>query len=157
MIKPKSFKTHVERFAGTGTWTYASIPFDIEKEFGEKGQIRVKGTINGQTIEAALMPQGNRQHFIILNKEIRDKTGIKVGDTIDVMLIKDDKPKEIIIAEDFMVFLKKNKTAFEYFDSLAPSHKKEYVNWVGEAKKKETRKNRIIKAIEKLSAKQKLR
>lgn len=42
----------------------------------------------------------------------------------------------------------------DYFESLAYSHRKEYIRWIEEAKKTETRTNRITKSIEKLSAKE---
>ena len=41
-----------------------------------------------------------------------------------------------------------------YFESLAYSHRKEYVMWITEAKKEETRIKRINQAIEKLASKQ---
>jgi len=147
----KSFKTKVERFPGAGTWTYATVPFDCGKEFGTKGRISVIGKINGQDIEAALMPHGTGQHFIILSKEIRDKTKIKVGDVISVSLKKDDAPKELPIPDDFQKALNKVKPASGFFASLAPSHKKEYIKWIEEAKKAETRENRIMKAVSKLA------
>jgi hypothetical protein len=53
---------------------------------------------------------------------------------------------------DLSAELQKSKTAFEYFNSLSFSHKKEYVLWIIEAKREETRKARIQKMIEKLLA-----
>jgi len=150
MPKQKLFKTTVERFEGTGTWTYATIPFDCEQTFGMKGKINVSGTINGKSITAVLMPHGNGKHFMILTKEIRDQTNIKTGDTIEVSLMKDDSERKTILPAEFEKALKKNKAANTYFNSLPPSHQKEYINWITEAKKEETRMRRIEKTIEKL-------
>src|SRR3954453_7433672 len=79
-MTPKSFSARVERFEGRGTWTFARIPFNVEKEFGVKGKLNVKGTINGKEIEATLMPEGEGIHFIILTKEIREKIKVQPGD-----------------------------------------------------------------------------
>jgi uncharacterized protein YdeI (YjbR/CyaY-like superfamily) len=46
--------------------------------------------------------------------------------------------------------LKKEKEAKTFFDKLSYTHQKEYVRWVEEAKREETRQNRIIKTIEML-------
>jgi uncharacterized protein YdeI (YjbR/CyaY-like superfamily) len=46
--------------------------------------------------------------------------------------------------------LKKNKKLEEYFNSLAFSHKREYVEWIVTAKKDETRKKRIEGTLERL-------
>lgn len=64
-----------------------------------------------------------------------------------------DKEKKIVkTPPDLQSELQKNKKALEYFNSLAYSHKKEYVLWIIEAKKEETRIARIKKMIEKLNS-----
>lgn len=103
------------------------------------------------------MPHGNGQHFIILTKEIRESAKIKVGDTITVSLTIDNEVEVVTAPDDLITALKKYKTAFEYFNKLAPSHKKEYIKWLDETKKIETRENRISKAIEKLNLGQRLK
>ena len=44
--------------------------------------------------------------------------------------------------------LKKNKKAWTTFENFSPSHKKEYVEWIVDAKTEETRQRRIAQAIE---------
>lgn len=50
----------------------------------------------------------------------------------------------------FTKALKKNKKAFETFEAFAYSHRKEYVQWITEAKTEETRNKRMAQAIEML-------
>ncbi|WP_407644681.1 YdeI/OmpD-associated family protein [Cohnella cholangitidis] len=52
--------------------------------------------------------------------------------------------------EDLRQALDANAQASAFFDKLAPSHKKEYMRWIVEAKREETRVSRVRKAIEKL-------
>lgn len=52
--------------------------------------------------------------------------------------------------------LKKHKRAWDYFQSLAPSHKKQYIGWLASAKREETQKKRLEEAIKLLTEKQKL-
>jgi uncharacterized protein YdeI (YjbR/CyaY-like superfamily) len=47
--------------------------------------------------------------------------------------------------------LKKNKAAANAFDSLAFTHKKEYLEWIISAKKEETRSKRVGETIERLT------
>jgi uncharacterized protein YdeI (YjbR/CyaY-like superfamily) len=56
--------------------------------------------------------------------------------------------KELEIPEYFLNALSKNKKAAEIFDAFAYSHKKEYVQWIREAKTEGTRNKRIQAAIE---------
>ncbi|TFE30739.1 YdeI/OmpD-associated family protein [Cohnella luojiensis] len=55
------------------------------------------------------------------------------------------------IPQDLQAAVDANAEATAFFGNLAPSHKKEYVRWIVEAKREETRVSRIEKAIEKLS------
>lgn len=63
----------------------------------------------------------------------------------------DTKKKEIIIPDYFLKQLKKNKSAQTSFFAMSPSHKKEYIEWITEAKTEETRNRRMANAIEWLS------
>ncbi|MCW3084567.1 MAG: hypothetical protein JWP12_1933 [Bacteroidetes bacterium] len=63
------------------------------------------------------------------------------------------KDKTVSIPADFKKLLSKNKL-LPYFEKLAYSHKKEYVQWIESAKKEETRVKRMDAAIDKLHAKE---
>lgn len=56
--------------------------------------------------------------------------------------------KEIIVPDYFIKALKKSKFAQKTFENFSPSHKKEYIEWITEAKTEETRNKRIATAIE---------
>ncbi|KIC96426.1 hypothetical protein OI18_01425 [Flavihumibacter solisilvae] len=79
--------------------------------------------------------------FIKEAMELNDK-GIKVA----------KKPaaekKELEIPEELLSALKKNRKARETFEAFSYSHKKEYVEWIAEAKTEPTREKRLIQTIE---------
>ncbi len=75
---------------------------------------------------------------------INNEKGLKIIET---------KNKTVIIPDDFIKILSKNKL-LNYFENLSYSHKKEYIMWINDAKKEETRLRRMDTAVEKLSAKQ---
>lgn len=56
--------------------------------------------------------------------------------------------KDIRVPEDFANAIAKNKKVKAEFEKFSPSHKKEYIEWIVEAKREETRKSRIDKALE---------
>jgi uncharacterized protein YdeI (YjbR/CyaY-like superfamily) len=59
------------------------------------------------------------------------------------------KPKPPLEVPDyFLAALKKNKKALATFEAFSPSHKREYVEWIVEAKQEETRMQRLATAIE---------
>jgi uncharacterized protein YdeI (YjbR/CyaY-like superfamily) len=48
----------------------------------------------------------------------------------------------------FAATLKKHKTAFAQFQAFSPSHKREYIEWIAEAKSEDTRNRRMAQAVE---------
>lgn len=58
------------------------------------------------------------------------------------------KARPLKVPNDFASALKNNKTAKKAFDAFSPSHRNEYVEWIDEAKRDETRKRRMQQAIE---------
>lgn len=61
-------------------------------------------------------------------------------------------PRKVIVVPDYMTAaLKKNKTAFAAWEAFSPSHRREYAEWITEAKTEETRNKRLAQAIEWIS------
>ena len=59
--------------------------------------------------------------------------------------------KELPVPVDLAAALKKNKTAAKTFEDFSPSHRKEYIEWIVEAKREETRQKRLAATIEQLA------
>ena len=76
----------------------------------------------------------------------------------DVLKEEDPRPtrRKVAAPHYFLDALRANPYARAFFEELAPSYKRNYVLWVGSAKKQETRLRRLKEAITLLSKKQKL-
>lgn len=81
------------------------------------------------------------------------KTAVKLNDE-DVKSEKRSRPaekRELDVPDYFMKALRKNKTALATFNAFSYSSRKEYVEWVTEAKSEATREKRLATAIEWMS------
>ena len=56
------------------------------------------------------------------------------------------------VPDDLQQALRKNARARATFEGFSPSHRREYVEWIVEAKRDETRKRRLATAIEWMAA-----
>ena len=146
----KSFKVTLKKPEGFNS-AYFVVPFDVQKVFGTRAQVKVKGTLDGYPYRGSIVPMGGGVHVMGLRKEIRDAIGKSAGDTVKVVMEIDSEPRMVEIPSDFKKALNKNKKIKVTFDKLSYSHRKEYVMWIESAKKIDTRIRRITKAIEKLS------
>ena len=76
------------------------------------------------------------------------KEAMKLNDA-GVKVEKEKKPvKELVVPPYFLAALQKNKKAAAFFEASSPSCKREYVQWVDEAKTEATRNKRLDQSIE---------
>jgi uncharacterized protein YdeI (YjbR/CyaY-like superfamily) len=87
-----------------------------------------------------------------LSAENRTAAGVAAGDDIEVSLELDAAPREVDVPADFAQALTRNAGAKKAFEELSYSHKRRHVLAIEGAKKPETRRRRIEKAVEMLTA-----
>jgi hypothetical protein len=126
------------------------VPFDPKEAFGS-GRPPVRATVNGYTFRTTVFTMGGRA-LLGLNSEVRDAVGIDEGARVSVMLEHDEEPRTVTVPRDLAAALDRDPAARETFDGLSYTHRKEYVRWIEEAKREETRTRRIGKSIELLRA-----
>jgi uncharacterized protein YdeI (YjbR/CyaY-like superfamily) len=69
-------------------------------------------------------------------------------DGVKVPRISKKRKPPAKVPKDFAAALKKAKSAHAKFEAFSPSHKREYVEWIVEAKTDETRQRRMATAVE---------
>ena len=132
---------------GGGRWV--EVPFDAREAFGE-ARPPVVGTVNGAGYRSRLAVYGGHT-YLGLTREIRDATGIEVGDEIEVVLRRDDEPRRVAVPAELVAALTcAEPDVRARFDGLAFTHRREYARWVEEAKRSETRERRAARAVEML-------
>jgi len=146
-----SFEAVLVKPEGVGTWTFLGIPIEVSAMFGSKGQVKVKGTINGYPFRSTALPMGDGSHYLVVGKDIRDHIAVAQGDSVIVVLELDTEERRITVPDDFLRAMDGQPQARQIFDRLSYSHQKEYVNWILSAKQTETRQRRVDKAIVMLS------
>lgn len=146
----KRFRVLLEKAEGMDGASI-TVPFDVEKVFGTRARVPVRGTINGFPYRSSLFPMGGK-HLMVVNKAMREGARVKGGETVSVVMERDDEPRVITPPKDFAHALKENEEAQRFWKTLSYTHQKEHVRAVEEAKRPETRGRRIEKAIEMLAA-----
>jgi hypothetical protein len=142
-----SFTSMLVRPPGVGTWTYLSIPLELSASFGSKGQVKVKGTINGVSFRSTALPKGDGSHYLVVAKKIRDQIGATQGDSVIVQLELDAEERRVDIPEDIKQALDSHPQAQSFFSSLSYSQQKIYLDWIMSARQAQTRQRRIKKAL----------
>jgi hypothetical protein len=147
MTQKYIFRAVIEDAGGGGA--YVNIPFDVEKTFGKK-RVKVIASIEGEPYRGTLVRMGEPQHMLPVLKEIREKIGKSFGDEIEIEIEEDLEPRQVEVPPDLQQTLKAEPIAQDFFNRLSYTHQKEYVNWINEAKRDETRVKRIQQTIDML-------
>lgn len=132
---------------------FIKFPFSTEELFGKKGQVKIKVLLDGKVeYRGSLAKMKSDCHMLGLTQEVRKNLGKSFGDVVSVKLWEDKEERMVEIPEDVLVVFEKNKDAFELYQKMSYTHRKEYMRWITEAKKTETRENRKVKMIEMILA-----
>jgi hypothetical protein len=137
---------------------YVLIPSVILKELFQqagknKGPIAVRGTLNGHAFIQTLVKYSGKWR-LYLNTPMRKAANVDVGDTAEVQIEFDPKPRIITMHPTLKSALEKNKKAMAAFSQLSPSRQKEIVRYIGFLKTEESVDKNVKKAIGFLSGKE---
>lgn len=135
-----------------GTWCHLHFPLDIERTFGTRGRVPVSGTINGFKFRSSLMPMGGK-HYLCINSAMQAGAKAGPGDAARFVMERDDKPRTVAVPPTLKKALAANPKARAVFEKLSYSHRKEYAQWIGQAKQPETVQRRLKKLVPLLLAK----
>lgn len=127
--------------------TGISVPPKVIEALASGKKPKVKITVNGYNYRSTVAPYGD-VFMIPFSKEHREASGLKPGDDIEVTLEVDTEPRTVDVPADLQSALKAKKGAFEKFESLSYSIRKNHVYQVNEAKTQETRERRIAKIVD---------
>lgn len=142
------FETVLQRPEGEATTTFIEIPIDVRAVFG-RARPPVNVTINGFTYRSTVAVYGDG-YFLPVNRENRAGADVDAGDRVTVELSSDDAERTVDVPPDLAAGLDADPPIRARFDALSFSHRREFVRWVSEAKRPETRERRIRETVSRL-------
>jgi uncharacterized protein YdeI (YjbR/CyaY-like superfamily) len=146
----KTFDAIPERTADRLHWVIIRLPFDAAKIWSKRGQLRVRGEINGFAFRTSLFPTGKGSHYMLVNKKMLAGGGAAVGRKARFLLEPDTAPREVVPPQELLRVLRDSKRLQKYYESLNYSMRHEIFKWIGEGKQRETRRRRAEQIAERL-------
>ncbi len=126
------------------------VPGEVVAALGGKGRIAVQASFNGVPYRGSIVRMGGVM-MLGVTKAIMAEAGAGPGDAIDVVVQNDEAPREVEVPPELRKALKRNRAAAAVWDRLSFSHRREYVGYIVEAKREETRARRVERTIEALT------
>ena len=123
---------------------------DVAAKIGAKHRSRVKGTLAGVPFRSNLVSMGGGL-LLGVHKATVQAAGVAVGDSVKVVMEPDADPlPNDVVPPELETALKTNKAARAAWETLPPSHRREYVGYITEAKRPDTRVRRVESSVERM-------
>lgn len=145
------FDSEIKRLEGKIKWSVFYFPYPALEQFGSKGNIPVRVTVDGHAFEHMLLPSKNG-HYLVYNEFIRRAVGKSLGESVHVTLEQDTGKREFAIPA-YIENALKEAGVWENFLKQPEYEKREQVNTIEVAKKEETKTNRLGALIKRLGEK----
>ena len=81
----KEFDAQLSKGDNPGAWTCVVLD-DVKELFGTRGLVKIRGSIDGEPFDGALMAQGDGTHRLPVRAKLRDAIGKQAGDTVHVRI-----------------------------------------------------------------------
>jgi len=128
------------------TATGIRVPADVVEALGAGKKPPVRVTIGAHTYRSTIATRGGR-YLVGVSAENRALAEVAAGDEVDVDIELDTDPREVTVPADLAAALDGEPVARRFFDGLSVSQKQWYVVPIEQAKKPDTRRQRVSKAV----------
>jgi uncharacterized protein DUF1905/bacteriocin resistance YdeI/OmpD-like protein len=134
-----------------GKWTILRLPDTASEKLPSRGQVMVRGSINGHDLQQVLEPDGRWSHWFKVDEKMQKAIGAGPGDTVKLKISPSKDWPEPTIPDDFAKALKTAPLSVQdLWKKITPMARWEWLRWVNATSNTETRERRIEVSISKL-------
>ena len=138
--------------AKAGSWTFLTLPKDASAKLPSRSQTTVEGTLNGFPFRATLEPDGQKGHWLKVNRKMSEAAGADAGDVVTLEIAPMEEEPEPTIPADLRKALAAAPKARALWSDITPVARRDWIHWITSAKQAETRARRVVNACSMLAA-----
>ena len=150
---PQTFDATLQKFNSNLWGHHIMVPEEIVSYFKAKKISRLNATLQDNVMfQCALMPSGQGEYFINVNKDIRKKANWRIGEKRTVILKADESKYGIAISEELEELLALDPEGSEIFHRLTPGKQRSLIYAVSSPKQSKTRLKKSVIMIDYLKS-----
>ncbi len=148
------FKAKLFRPAGSekSEWTFLTLPKSASAKLPSRSMTAIEGTINQLPFEAVLEPDGQKSHWLKVDRKLREAAGADAGDVVTLEIAPAEEEPEPRVPADLRKALASAPNARALWSDITPSARRDWIHWITSAKQPETRARRIDNGCAMLAA-----
>lgn len=124
------------------------LPKDASEQLPSRGQVAVRGLINGRDFRTVVEPDGRKGHWIKLDRTAR----VRPGDTVEIVLeVAREWPEPDVPSDVAKALAAAPADIQDMWTDITPMARWEWVRWVNATANPATRARRVEVTISKMS------
>ena len=135
------------------SWTFLILPKNASAKLPSRGITAIEGSINGFPFQAMIEPDGQKSHWLKVDRKLSTSAGADVGDIVTLEIAPAGKDTQPEVPPDLKKALAaaapKTRTVWS---DITPNARRDWIHWITSAKQPETRARRIKNACSMLAA-----
>ena len=113
----------------------------------------IEGTINGFPFQAVLEPDGQKSHWLKVDRKLREAAGADAGDVVTLEIAPAaEEPEPTVPADLRKALAAAAPKARALWTDITPNARRDWIHWITSAKQEETRARRIKNACSMLAS-----
>jgi hypothetical protein len=135
------------------SWTFLILPKNASAKLPSRGMTAIEGTLNDIPFQAVLEPDGEKSHWLRVDRKLREAAGADAGDVVTLEIAPAGKEPEPEVPADLRKALAAaDPKARALWSDITTNARRDWIHWIASAKQEETRTRRIKNACSMLAA-----
>ena len=133
-------------------WTFLILPKDASAKLPTRGMTAIEGTINGFSFQAMLQPDGQKSHWLKIEKNLLEAADAEAGNVLTFEITPATEAWEPEVPADLRKALAAaSPKARALWSDITPGARTDWIHWITSAKQKGTRARRVKNACSMLA------
>jgi hypothetical protein len=145
------FKAKLHRPAEGGDWTFLRLPQEASDQLPTRNMASIEGKFNGVDFAATLEPDSEGGHWLKVEHDLSKTAKAKSGDEVELEIAPARVEPEPVVPEDLRKALAATPAALAVWNDTTAIARRDWITWMTQVKKAETRVIRLEKMMDMLS------
>ena len=135
------------------SWTFLILPKSASAKLPSRGMTAIDGTINDFAFQAMLEPDGQKSHWLKVDRKLSQAARAEAGDVVALEIAPAaEEPEPEVPAELRKALAAAAPKARDLWEDITPIARRDWIHWITSAKQPETRARRIKNACSMLAS-----
>jgi hypothetical protein len=131
------------------SWTFLVLPKSASAKLPSRGMTGVEGTLNGAQFQATVEPDGQKSHWLKVDRKLREAASADAGDLVTLEIAPSEQEPEV--PADLRKALASAPKARALWSDITRNARQDWIHWIVSAKQPETRARRVVNACSMLA------